>query len=235
MASIAETNQQIISSITNTNFLNVIGWLIFAIVIIGGVWFYLVWSRDKKLFNKRITIMDIVGGYYEPIARDTAKTVKIGKGGFEILYLKKAKTWKIGYGGRVGKTDYYFYIVPGGYWYNGMMSANVHFLDKSGGLVPIVTTNPLMRGQYTALEKQIDSLFTDKKSFMDKYGVWIFAIAFILIVGVLTWLIWRELSPALGQLNTIMDKEAQILTKLDSLLGTSKVINQGGTGLIPAT
>ena len=74
---------------------------------------------------------------------------------------------------RVGKSDYYFFIMPDGYWYNAMLGSNMYTIDKQNGLIPIVTTNPTMRTQYTALEKQMDSLHQSKGKFWEKYGGWV--------------------------------------------------------------
>lgn len=168
---IGDVNSKIMGTFTNIHILNVIGWVVLGILVIGaGFWVYMIY-RNKKQFSKIITGFDVVNGFWQPSIRDRAKVVKIGSGGFEILYLQKSKTWKIAYGGRVGRDTYYFFIMPDGYWYNGMLYANVNSISEKGGLIPVVTTNPLMRGQYASLEKQIDSLVGDKKGFWDKYGV----------------------------------------------------------------
>lgn len=232
--SIETTNQGIVNAVTSVHWLNVLGWIFLGIVIIGGAFWFYMWNRNKKLFNKKITVFDIVGQYFTPIARDTAKTVKIGKGGFEILYLKKFKTWKIAYGGRVGKDTYYFFIMPDGYWYNGMLSANINKINADGGLIPIVSANPLMRGQYTSLEKQIDALFTEKKSFMDKWGVWIFAIAFILIAGIIMYLMAKDIPGVISQQTALTDKMGQLVDKVNTLLTNAKITSTGGSGLVPA-
>jgi hypothetical protein len=230
---IGDVTSKVTGTIGSVNWMYVIGWIILLIVLCaGGYWFY-AYSKNKKIFSKKITAFETVGEYWSPVIRDLAKVVKIGKGGFEILYLKTSKTWKIAYGGRVGRSDYYFFIMPDGYWYNSMLKAGVNYMDNSGGLVPIVTTNPLMRGQYTALEKQIDSLHGEKVKFWDKYGSFILSIAFMLIGGVLLWLMFREFSSAMGQLTTYHNSMAELLDKVNRLLSTTQTpVNSGG--LIPA-
>ena len=235
-ADISDINQKIVGTFTGVNsstILTVIGWVVFGILIIGGGWWISVYYKNKKVFNKKITAFEIVGETFDPCIRDFAKVVKLGKGGFEILYLKKLKTHKIAYGGRVGRNNYYFYIMPDGYWYNGKMTANISQIDANGGLIPVVTTNPLMRGQYTALEKQIDSLHGDKKTFWDKYGNFVMSIAFKLISGVLLWLMFKEYHQALGQLSNYHSQMGEILEKLANLAGNIQV-NQPNSGLIPA-
>jgi len=231
---ITNINNQIVSSITNQNWGNIIGWIVFVLVLAGaGILGYL-WWNNKRIFNKKATVLEVVGINYVPTFTDMMKIVKIGTGGFEILYFKKLKCYRIGYGGRVGKRDYYFFIGKDGYWYNGMLSADINSIDKNGGLIPIVTTNPNMRGQYTSLEKQIDTLHSEKKTFMEKYGMWVLASGFILIIGVFAWLIFREMSPLMNSVAGVTDKQLLITDKLDMLISRlAPAINSTSNGLIP--
>lgn len=233
MAALEDVNQRILEGVMSVPWLSVIGWLVFFLLLVGGGFWIYVYYKNKKIFSKRITAFDLVGQYWEPALRDLAKVVKIGKGGFEILYLKNSKTWKIAYGGRVGKNDFYFFILPDGYWYNGMLKGGVNAMNETGGLVPIVTTNPLMRGQYTALEKQIDSLHGEKQKFWDKYGTVILSVAFVLISGVMLWLMFKEFSSAMGQLTTYHNSMAELLDKVNRLLGSAQA-SGSGSGLVPA-
>lgn len=229
---VSNTNAQIVGQFANINWMTILAYGFAALLLIGGcigVWLY---YRDKKVFNKKVTVFEIVGGYYQPAFSDKAKVVKIGTGGFEILFLKKAKTWKIGYGGRVGTDKYYFFIAKDGYWYNGMLGGEITY-KEGNTYIPIVTTNPAMRSQYTSLEKQIDSLHAEKKSFMDKYGGWVFGIIFILISGVLLWLMFREFSSAMGALNNYLNQMATLTDKINQLMTNAEIARAGGTGLLP--
>lgn len=236
MVDLATVNQQITSSvfggITKNSIINAVGWLVAGIIIVGLAGWFIWWWTDKKKYNRKIKAYEIVGAHYVQTYSDVARSTKLGKGGFEVLYLKKAKTWKLAHGGRSGKNEYYFFIQPDGYWYNGQIAASVNTIDKNGGLIPIVTTNPTMRSQYTALEKQIDSLHGEKVSFWDKYGNWILSISFVLIIGVLAWLIYREMSGVMGSIAGLTDKMTSLteqLTKLTINLNSAKP-----SGLVPA-
>jgi hypothetical protein len=229
---VANVNQQIVSYFAGVNFVNTIGWIIFAVIVIAFAFYGIHWWNISRKFKKKVTAFDIVGINFVPSLRDKARTVKLGKGGFEILYLRKLKTWKLAYGGRVGKDTYYFFIMPDGYWYNGMLGANIHKIGKDGGLVPIVTTNPTMRSQYTALEKQIDSLHQDKVSFMEKYGVWVFSIGFLVIAGVFLWLNYKQFVIATSNLNSAIQQVANLLKEVNQLAGNVQA--GGGSGLVPA-
>ena len=230
---VSNTNQQIVSMFTNVNYLSILGWIFAGILLIGGIIGLWIYYKDKKVFNKKITVFEIVGGFYVPAFSDKAKVVKIGKGGFEILFLKKLKCYRIAYGGRVGRDTYYFFIAKDGYWYNGMLGADIVYKGVDGTYIPIKTTNPSMRAQYTSLEKQIDVLHTEKKSFMEKYGGWIFGIIFIVISGVLLWLMFREFSAGMGAFKGTADQLTILVDKINFLIDKIEVLQNGGTGLRP--
>jgi len=228
-------SESIIGTLTKSSFLTGLGWVIFGVIVLSivgwGFWRYL----DKKKFNKKIQAFGIIHGYFSsvPIHKDIAKTVKIGKGGFEVLYLKKLKTWKLAHSARSGINTYTFYVLPDGYWYPGQLKADLHTIDKEGGLIPVVTTNPTMRSQYTSLEKQIESLHGEKTKFWDKYGVWVMSTIYLFIMGIFVWLSFREVADFLGAGSALageMTKLAEVMNRL--------AINLNGAqpgGLVPAT
>lgn len=233
---VSDTNAKIagfFTGMSGISFLNVIGWIIFILLIIGGGWWVYKYYKNKKEYYIRITAFKSSGGKWIPSIRDTAKVVKLGKGGFEILYLKKAKSWRISYGESVGINDYYFFIMPDGYWYNSVLLSGLSYMDKAGGLIPVATTNPLMRGQYTSLEKQIDAIHGQKEKWWDKYGNYVLSIAFVLIAGVLLWMMFKEFHSALGELSTYHTKLGEILTKLSNL-ATNIQGTGSNSGLTPA-
>ena len=122
--------------------------------------------------------------------------------------------------------------MPDGYWYNGLFSSNMFMIDKLGGLIPIVTTNPNMRSQYTSLEKQIDSLHKEKEKFWDKYGSWILSLSFVLVAGVMLWLNYKEFVTVSTNFNTAIDKMGLLIDKLNVLTGNVQN-TQGAGGLVP--
>ena len=122
--------------------------------------------------------------------------------------------------------------MPDGYWYNGMMSANLNKIDSEKGLIPIVTTNPLMRGQYTALEKQVDAFAAEKKSFWEGNKVWIICLIFIMMVGVFGWLIIKEFGTITSQLASDSSAQKDILNSLSSLANNVRSAT-ASSGLTP--
>jgi len=227
MVTLESVNQQMFGGITMSSILSALGWIIAVIIFLVAIGFGIWWYYNKRLFNKKITVFDLINGYYQPTIRDRARTVKLGSGGFEILYLQKLKVYKMAYGTRVGKDMYYFFILPDGYWYNGLLSGTV----TKDGTIPIISTNPLARAQYTALEKYVETLYSEKKGFWDKYGNWVLSGMFILIIGVFSWLSFKELSSALSQFPDLINKLSQLVDKINQLLAAA---DRSGSGLYKA-
>lgn len=222
------------NSISKTAVINAVGWAIVGLVVVGLVFWFFWWNANRKKFNKKIVAESIIHGYFHPVYRDVAKSVRLGKGGFEILYLKKLKTWKLAQGARAGINEYHFYVLPDGYWYSGQVSGDLLQIDKAGGLMTVVSTNPTMRSQYTSLEKQIDDLHKQKTSFWDKYGQWVLSIGFIAIMGIFSWLSFREVGQFLGSGSRIADQMTQ-LAEVMNRLAVNLCTNNSPSGLIPAT
>lgn len=237
MADITSINQGLINKVTSVGTLKGIGygaiWLLVGFVVIAGAGWWAFAYLEKKKFSRVIKVYEIVNGYFVHTYSDLAKTVKIGKGGFEVLYLKKLKTWKLAHGARSGKNEYNFYIMPDGYWYPGQIKASIHSINDNGGLIPVVTTNPAMRSQYTSLEKQIDTLHAEKKSFWKEYGPWILGAVYIAIIGIFSWLSYREIGQFLGSGTNLANQMNQLAENMNRL-----AVNLNGaspSGLVPAT
>lgn len=221
-----QAGQKFTGSFNLGSIMSAVGWLILGVIIISAAGFGIWWYYSRKTFNKNTTDFELIGDHFEPTFRDKARTVKLGSGGFQVLYLRKAKVYRIAYGRRVGRNNYYFFIAPDGYPYNGMLAKNIT-LD---GRVPITTTNPSMRAQYTALEKQIDALQGEKKTFWDKYGNWVITIGFVVIIGVFGYLYYGQMKATMGVIPDVVDKLGILTDNINKLLVSSCDIKSGVGG-----
>lgn len=237
MVTLGEVNSGIVSKFTGFfaggTVLKAIGWGILGLLVVGFILWYWWYRVEKKKYNRKITAHGIIHGYFHPTYRDVAKTVKLGKGGFELLYLKKLKTWKLAHGARTGMNEYDFYILSDGYWFPGQISSDMKQIDDNGGFISVITTNPLMRAQYTALEKQIDALHGDKKGFWDKYGQWVLTGVYIAIIGIFCWLSFREIADFLGSGSALADRMNELAETMNRLAINLNNANQP-SGLVPA-
>lgn len=225
MAGITDLTSKVTEHISVSGVVQTGGWIVGTILVVlvaGGL--FLWWWNGKK-FNKNISVFELVSGHYEPIYKDVATVVKLGKGGFEILYLKNLKTYRIAYGGRIGKSTYYFFIAPDGLWHNCLLGGEI----TVDGRVAIITTNPNMRGGYTSLETDIHNLTGGKQNWWEKYGAWALTFGFLAIIGVFSWLILKEYSAGIGQLPTLIDKTAELIDKVNHLLVSVDAHNSGAT------
>ncbi len=213
--------------ISITNIGSVIGLFFLAIaIVIGfgiGLYFFVKWLK----FNKTITILEDVAGSddLEPVGKDKAMTVKTGKGGLEVLFLKKRKVYRGAYGKRMGKRAYYFAIGPDGYWYNITLGSLSKGLDK----VHINPTSVNMRYQNESLMEIIKDRY-EAPNFWEKYGVMITYMAFFMLVAIMFWLYFdsfKELSPSLLESAKVLKETSQELKKvagaLDSLKGSGGI------------
>lgn len=232
MVSVQDITHSVTDKFSSTGFIQTIGWIVGSVIVLGiaGIWFWVTYTN--KQFGKIINVFELVSGNYEHTFTDKAKVIKIGKNGFEILYLKKLKTYKLAYGGTAGKNKYYFFIAPDRIWYNCLLMGQI----TEDGKIPIKATSILMRASYTALEKDIDSLSAQKKTFWEQYGQWVLSISFVLIIGIMSWLIIREYAQGIGQIPTLIDRLGELVDKVNHLLVSADTNSNGGTngGLIKA-
>lgn len=172
-------------------------------------------------YNRQITILEDVQGAddLEPIGKDKAMLVKVGKGGTELLYLKKRKLYRGAYGKRMGKNKYYFAIGADGYWYNITLGS----LEKGMQKVGIKPTVVNMRYQNEALMELIKERY-EQVGFWKQYGALVVQMGFFVLVAVMFWLYFsemKEIAPAMVEAANALREGAdyfrQAVGGLDSL------------------
>lgn len=230
MGAVQNVNAQIVnkasSAFTFQGVMYFLGWIAVAVLVIGSIGLGIWWYYNKRMFNKNVSDFELINGSYVPTTRDKAKTIKLGNGGFEVLFLQKAKKYRLSYGARVGKSNYYFFIGQDGYAYNGVLGGTL----TKDGTVPIIITNPNARAQYTSLEDWVEHLYGQKKSFWDQYGNWILSGMFILIIGVFAWLMFKENAAASGNFVAMTNQMATLMDKVNNLIVTADRACSGAAG-----
>ena len=132
-------------------------------IVAGAILWYI---YNKKVYKKKIVVFENNGEGYVPTFRDVARVVKLGKGGEEVLYLKKKKVFRTAYGRQMGKDTYWFAVGPDGYWYNVILGD----LDAKMGMLDIEPIERDMRYAYVELNRSLRDEY-EKKNFMEKYGL----------------------------------------------------------------
>ena len=135
------------------------------------------------------------------------------------MYLKKRKVWKVGEK-QASRNTYWFAILDDGYWYN----VTIGDLNKDLGTFDVTGINPaihkLMRYQNAGLRKNLEERHKKNKWWEHPLVGWIGAIVFVLVTGVLLFLIGKEM---LQELPKVLELQSQILERIYSL---TEILNQ---------
>lgn len=225
-----EEAKSFLPDISTSNFGLIAILFIVSIILIGivGTVLFIVIRHFK--FNKHITIWEDVEGSdgLEPVGTDKAMLIKVGKGGTELLYLKKRKSYKGAYGKRIGKNKYFFVIGKDGYWYNTTLGS----LDSAMQKININPTNVNMRYQNEALMELIKERY-EKPTFWAQYGQIIINIVFFMLVAVMFWLYFsafKEVAPSMVQASNTLketsDALKQVIGGIDNLRATGGLTPQ---------
>ncbi len=236
MATIEETIAGFIpSSDFIGGFFSVGVWLIFIFIfaVISAIVTYLIVVRLR--YNNKVIIWQKIGNNIEIIGRDRAMGMPLSRFGEQVLYLKKRKKYLPMPDKQVGRRMFFYFIRKDGQWINVSMDdideltkkLRIHFTDKS--------TNYARTQIDRALKERYD-----KPNFFEKYGVLIVSITFVVLLGILTWLLfdkWIDLAGATSsgveQLGIVTEKTGVMIDRVTELLEVMENICQGGSGVIP--
>jgi len=200
--------------------------VIFSFFIVGAVIIYF-WYIFR-LYNKKIIVFENISGQgYQPTIKDTARLVRIGDGGEELLFLRKTKVYRTAYGRKMGKNTYWFSIGQDGYWYNCVLGD----LDAKMGMLDIEPIDRDMRYMHVAVRKNIQERYR-KIKFMEKYGTIVFNGIFLIIMLVGLGFLLNQMTENAQVINEglktakeVMDLNAQITSSLDNIC-------TGGSGIV---
>ena len=194
------------------------GVIFILIVVTLVVLFYIVIM--KRIYNKKVIIFEKVGQVFEPTGYDTAKEYIIGDGGEKVLFLRKRKVWKVAEKQSSRKT-YWFAVLDDGYWYNVTLGD----LNADLGTIEVTGINPaihkLMRYQNSGLRKNLSERHLKKHWYDHPLIGWIGAIVFVLVVGVMLFLIAKQMLQDLPQTlslqNQILERQFNLMEILKEM------------------
>ncbi len=200
--------------------------LIFALVTMLGVWMFIQWMT----YNRKIVVFENISGQgFQPVYKDTARLVKLGDGGEELLYLKKKKVYRTAYGKKMGKNVYWFVIGQDGYWYNCVLGD----LDAKMGMLDIEPIDRDMRYMHVAVRKNITERYR-KIGFMEKHGVIVLSMIFLLIMIGGIWFIADKLAETAAITSSNIQSSKAVVDAAANLLQGIDNIQNGGSGIVPA-
>ena len=190
----------------------VLALLFFIIVIVVTI----VIIRFVK-YNKKIIIFEKIGNNFIPARKDRACEITISPAGDTVFYLLKHKKYLPRPTIQTGKRTYWFFIREDGEWIN----FGLKDLDEESRLAGAFFLDKEMRYARTQIQKGLKERY-EKEGFWKQYGTIIVSISFIVLIGVMTWLLfdkWIGLAKATEEAvktaGTVMEKANQILGTLD--------------------
>jgi len=201
--------------------ITIIALIVLILVFIGVfVWVYL---QHKRYFIKIRDFENISGQGYQLVGRNSARIVKIGDSGEELLMLRKGKSFRTAYGRKMGKNEYWFCKGQDGYWYNTVLGD----LDAKMGMLDIEPIDRDMRYMHVAIRKNIQDRYR-KKEGLEKYAPIIISFFFMVIMIIAIWLLISKVGDLLGIAQANIEASAPIadaltnaISKLDTLCSGS--------------
>jgi len=216
-------------NISASSIFNFISWLLIFLVVTAlcGVLVYL--SIRGIKYKYKVVIWEKINGQFQDTGKDRGMEISVGKGGDLALYLAKRKKILPMPSLQTGRRKFFFFIREDGEWINFTPGdfdevariMGCRFLDKE------------MRFARVGLQGTFKERY-DKPKFMEKYGPLILYTSTFAIVGVILWLIGKEIVTMISNLGPVLDKTGELIEQLKQLTGAIDVVKSGGSGLIPA-
>ena len=222
MASFQETLSQAIPQSTMGSLMGAIGifFVILLIAVLAGVLGYFIIQR--KRYNKKIIIFEKINGRWQPSRKDTAMEIKVGDNNDTAFYLRKHKkhlpTPRLQMGNRV----YWICIREDGEWINFDLKdidqqsreAGAKFLDKE------------VRYATSGLRKLLKERF-EKKSIWAQYGIMIASVGFIVILGIMVYLLFDKWIDLANTTNNGVKQAGEVIKLAKEVLVAVDNVNSG--------
>jgi len=209
--------------------MNIITWVIILIIFIGigGVAAYMIIKRLK--FKHKIVIFEKLGGRFEPTAKDRAMELKLSKSGDTIFYLSKRKKYLPTPRLQTGKRTFWYFIREDGEWINFSPGD----FDEQSRELGAKFLDYEMRYARTQIDRGLKERY-DQPGFWKQYGLLVFSIAFIVIIGVMVWLLFDKWIALAATTNEAVETAGIVLDRTDQILSSLDNICSGGSGYVPS-
>ncbi len=205
--------------------IGVIAALIIGAIIILLVSFVIFLYLQSRKFDKRIIVFEKIGGRYENTGRDRGAIIKFGKTGDTILYLLRRKKYLPTPSIQSGRKIYWYVIREDGEWINfslgdidmQMKKAGAKYLDNE------------MRYARTQIQKGLKERY-EQSGFWKQYGTLIASVAFIVVLGVMVFLLFDKWIELAGVTNQGVATAGEVLEETKKVLSALDNICSGGSG-----
>lgn len=205
----------------------IFGFLVLA--IIGGILIW--WINQKKVYNKEVVIFENLSGQgWVVTQKDKARTLRLSKDGTEVLWLRKKKMPLSAYGRKMGTNQFWFAVGQDGGYYNFILGD----LDAKMGVLDIELIDRDIKLLTVALLKNASDEYGPKQNFMDKYGVWIFSLIWVIIgIAGASYLI-SQMGEVANQLTSGLSSQKETIDVLNQIIGRLDTMCSGGQGIASA-
>jgi hypothetical protein len=182
-----------------------------------------------KVFNKKIVIFENIGGLgYRKTGSDTARVVKFGNFGDEVLFLRKRKVYRSASGKKMDNNTYWFAVGSDGYWYNIILGD----LDTKSGILDIDPVDRDVKMMHVGLAKNIEKNY-NKLTTLEKFGPLIMNGIFLIIMVIAVWLLMAKAGDEIELANKTIAAIKPLVDSLTSAAGNLDNICSGGSGIHP--
>ena len=202
--------------------------LIIAIIFLVGVGFVTFLIVRKRKFNKKIVIWEKIDGQFKPTGKDRAMEIKWSTAGDTIFYLMNRKIYKPRPTIQTGPNTFWYFIREDGEWINfgpgdfdeDSRKLHARFLDKE------------MRYARTQIQKGLRERY-EKPNFWTKYGTVIMSVTFIVLIGMMTWLLFDKWVKLASETTHAIEVGGQVMEQAKNVLAALGHVCQGGSGYTP--
>jgi len=186
--------------------------LILIIILLSlGVWWYLM---KKKYYIQIRDFENLSGQGYQLCNRNTARLIRVGDGGEELLLLRKGRKFRTAYGRKMGKNEYWFAKGQDGYWYNFVLGD----LDAKMGMLDIEPIDRDMRYMHVAIRKNVQDRYK-KSDTVSKYAPLVISSIFLIIMIIATWLLMSKAGDLINAATSAAQSVEPIANKLSEAIG----------------
>lgn len=199
------------------------------LLIIAGI---IIWRINvRKQYSEEIVIFENRAGMgWTVSAKDKARRIRLSLDGTETLFLKNKQIPLTAYGRKMGNNQYWFAIGQDGGYYNFVLGD----FDSKMGVLDIEPIDRDIKYVTVAMLKNAEKEYGDKKSFMDKWGTWIFSIIWLIIgIAGASYLI-SQMGGIANQLAAATDKLGIAIERIGTVVGHLDSMTNGGSGLVKA-
>lgn len=208
------------------------------ILIIGMIGLIIVGVIAILLFlntyNRKVVFFENISGQgFQPVMKSRARIIKLSRSGEEILKTLKGGIFLSAYARKMGKNTFWYAKGSDGYWYNILLGD----LDAKFGILDIEPVDRDVRMFHLGIDKIAERDYAQKKSFMEKYGVQMMVLIFLIIFLVGLFVITGKISEGLQAMNN--PETARMNQETAELLSTvankiTVIEREARSGLVPA-